>query len=471
MKIQKESIKYKIIGLTVLVVTTIVIFFDAFTISSVKNYYYGNLNGILYTQSRQSADFYMSNFGQYDLQNIVIKDRDQFFKNNLSQVQLLNNAGIVVYDSHATEEIGMKLETSDVKEAALGKASSYVGRNKYSDSDSMSVSYPLVNQNSQIGIIRLTSSLEIVDKEIQRRSVIYLVFGLFMIVLSALLSVILAYSITKPINELKTVANKIADGNYTYKADESSYGETGELARTMNIMSNNIIEKDKLKNDFISSVSHELRTPLTSIKGWAITLQSGNLDQNIIDDGLKIIEKESDRLSMMVEELLDFSKFKSNRIGLVKEEFNIVEVADKIMTQLTPKFNEGNLSKVLDYSSPSIMVVADSSRIKQVLINLIDNAIKFTKEGGTIMVDITENDKDVKISVIDTGIGIAKDEINLVTEKFYKGSDSHSHTGLGLSISEEIVKAHNGKLTISSKEGVGTTVAFTLPKEVKNEKE
>ena len=149
---------------------------------------------------------------------------------------------------------------------------------------------------------------------------------------------------------------------------------------------------------------------------------------------------------------------------MVKETFDIVEVTDKILTQLTPKFNDGELYKVLDYSSESIMVNADPSRIKQVLINIIDNAIKFTKSGGTVFVDVVELEDVVEISIIDTGIGISEDEINLVTEKFYKGSDSNSHTGLGLSISEEIVKAHGGELSISSKEGIGTTVKFTIPK-------
>ena len=460
----KESLKYKVIGLTLVIVVAIVAFFEIFTISSLKRYYYGNLNGVLYTQCRQSADLYLSNFGQYDLQNIVVNNRNAFYRNNLSQVQLLNNAGVVVYDSLATEEMGKKIETEDVEEAILGKSGSYIGQSKYQASNVMSVSYPLTNQNTQIGIIRLSSTLSVIDGEIRKQSLIYLIFGGGMIIFSAIMSIILADSITKPINKLNDVANKIADGNYSYKADENMYGEIGQLAKSMNIMSGNIIEKDNLKNEFISSVSHELRTPLTSIKGWSLTLQSNNLDKEVVDEGLKIIEKESDRLSMMVEELLDFSRFKSNRVTLVKETFDIVEVTDKILTQLTPKFNDGELYKVLDYSSESIMVNADPSRIKQVLINIIDNAIKFTKSGGTVFVDVVELEDVVEISIIDTGIGISEDEINLVTEKFYKGSDSNSHTGLGLSISEEIVKAHGGELSISSKEGIGTTVKFTIPK-------
>ena len=461
----KNSLKYKIIGLFFSIVLSLVLFFEVFSITSVKNYFYDNMSGILYNQVRYNAEVYYSNLSEYDLQDVIINDRDQFYRNDLSRIQLLDNSGLLIYDSIATDEIGKVVKTRDVKEASSGKGSVFVSKSKDRKHNVMSVSYPLINQVNQVGIIRLTTRLDKVDKLVNRQAMIYLLVGFIMIFLATVVSIIVANSITSPLKELKNVASKISDGQYSTKANEESDGEIGELAKTMNMMSDSILEKDRLKNDFISSVSHELRTPLTSIKGWALTLQSPDMDSNITMEGLKIIEKESDRLSSMVEDLLDFSTLRSKRIQLIKERFNLVDTTDKILIQLQPKFKEREINSVVNYTDKEIFVTADIGRIKQVLINIIDNAIKFTDEGGSVFVDISDKEDSIVCSIIDTGIGIDESEINLVTEKFYKGSSSASHTGLGLSIVEEIVKSHGGQLSIKSTVGVGTNVTFTLPKE------
>ena len=241
------------------------------------------------------------------------------------------------------------------------------------------------------------------------------------------------------------------------------------MAWSFNLICDNIREKEELKNDFISSVSHELRTPLTSIKGWAITLQSEGIKPELVGEGLKIIEKESERLGSMVEDLLDFSRYSSGKIKLSKSRFNLVEIANHILLQMRPRVQEKHINMNYNYAQPVIEILGDEGRIKQVLLNVLDNAIKFTEDEGTVFLSIEIENTMVRITVSDTGIGISEEDIAFVTEKFWKGSSSQSHTGLGLSICEEIIRAHGGSLTIKSKLGVGTSVSATLPYEAPKE--
>ena len=171
----------------------------------------------------------------------------------------------------------------------------------------------------------------------------------------------------------------------------------------------------------------------------------------------------------MVEDLLDFSRYSSGKIKLSKSRFNLVEIANHILLQMRPRVQEKHINMNYNYAQPVIEILGDEGRIKQVLLNVLDNAIKFTEDEGTVFLSIEIENTMVRITVSDTGIGISEEDIAFVTEKFWKGSSSQSHTGLGLSICEEIIRAHGGSLTIKSKLGVGTSVSATLPYEAPKE--
>ena len=308
--------------------------------------------------------------------------------------------------------------------------------------------------------------MENIDSIIAQRYLVFFLFGFFVIVIGVSISIFLSTKIVNPIEKLTNVALKLADGQLNEKADEIGDYEISKLGSTMNLMSENLVKKEQLKKDFISSVSHELRTPLTVIKGWAFTLQPEAKGNKLLEDGLSIIEKESDRLGNMVTELLDFSELSSGRLIMNKELFDLNELGIFINKQLMPKSSSKKIDMLLNYDeSRRVMVMADRDRIKQVFINILDNALKFTDEGGVVLTDIKIEDDKAVVEVIDNGCGISEEEISLVTGKFYKGSNSNSHTGLGLSICEEIVKAHNGNLIIRSVLEKGTVVRIELPLE------
>lgn len=461
----KLSLQNRIIGFFTLLSIAIILVFEGVSFYSLQNYYYSTIRGILENQIRYSTYMYSSYLSDYRLEDVIIQDKDQFYRNNDGQIQILNNSGVVLFDSTASTQLGQKIETSDTLDALNGEEGNYIGKDPAVEEKVMTVARPLKSRGEQVGILRISTSLETVDELIMQRFLIYALFGIVLICLTIFISYIMAKSIVKPINNLTKVAEKISNGQLDVHAEENDFNEIGVLGKTVNIMTNNIKEKDRIKNDFISSVSHELRTPLTSINGWASTLLYDPSDEELVREGLSIIEGECIRLSDMVEELLDFSRFTSGRVNLRKEETNITELALSIKSQLTPRAKSLGIDLVINHEEEDIFAFVDPNRIKQVLINLVDNALKFTEEEGTVMMNILSDESTVILEVIDTGIGIGQDEINKVTEKFYRGNNSNSHTGLGLSICEEIVKAHHGDMIISSKLNQGTRIKVNIPKE------
>lgn len=464
--ITKKSIRSTLMIQFLILISLIVIFFEIFLIFTIKNYYYSSATGILESQAKYSTSLYKTHLANSSLSSVILNDKEAFYKDVYSQVQILNNSGQVLLDSVDGNNIGKVLSSTDVLNALSGKDDSLIYKNNLTKINEIAISIPLTNGNEQLGVARFIISMKNIDNMITQRYLVFFLFGFFVLAMSICISILMSKKIISPIQKLTNVALKIADGRLNEKADENGDYEIAKLGMTMNLMSENLIKKEQLKKDFISSVSHELRTPLTVIKGWAFTLQSEAKDNKLLKDGLVIIEKESDRLGNMVNELLDFSEISSGRMLMNKELLDLTELALFINKQLMPKSTAKEIDMIINYDeNKHVMVMADRDRIKQVLINILDNALKFTSNGGVILTDI-KTEKDIAvIEVIDNGCGISKEEINLVTDKFYKGSNSNSHTGLGLSICEEIVKAHNGNLIIKSVLSKGTIVRIELPLE------
>ena len=219
---------------------------------------------------------------------------------------------------------------------------------------------------------------------------------------------------------------------------------------------------ERMKNDFISSVSHELRTPLTAIKGWAETLHDG-ADPVTAEKGMSVIIRESERLSGLVEELLDFSRLQSGRLRLMVSKIDILAELDEAVYMFTDRARTEH--KQLNYEENTVLspVYGDVDRLRQVFVNIIDNALKYTGEGGTITVSPKEADGFIQVVIRDTGCGIPAEHLPNVKKKFYKANQLVRGSGIGLAVADEISVLHGGSLTVESREGVGTTVTISLP--------
>lgn len=460
-KVQRKSLKFSLILYYLLIFLGFVLFYMIFTYFSLRAYYYSNLENLMLSQSKFSVEIYESSISRYSISEVVFNERFEFLNNIDGQVQLLNNSGELFYDSTGSSTVG---DVIIKPENMLSEEGEYKFENDIHNGI-MALNYPIKVNNSQIGILRTITDTKGVKRDVAKQMQVFVLLGLFSLFTWMLLLYYFADKFLRPINKLTSLASKLSDGQYNQKSNMEYDGEIGELAKTMDELSANIIKKEEIKTDFISSVSHELRTPLTSIKGWALTLQDIEIDQETRKEGLIIIEQEADRLSEMVEDLLDFSRFTSPSFTLTKTEFDIVPVVKNIVNQMNPRTKEKRISLIFDTNVDSAIIVGDNNRLKQVFINLIDNAIKFTLEDGSIIVSINKNEElnEMIFEVVDTGIGISEEDIELVTTKFYKGTSKGSNTGLGLSIAEEIIIKHGGKLEIQSKLDEGTTIRFNIP--------
>lgn len=465
-KINFNSIIFSIMKIIMIFVTLVVVGFEIFSYRSITNYYESALVGAMLNQAKYNQVLYSNYLSRYDLSEIVIGDKNSFYRNNVSQVQILDNSSNVLFDSLGSSKIGTKIKSTDVINANKGEYSYQKIINKKTGEEVIALSYPLSDNQKQIGIIRLISSTAKVKENVNNQMIIFLFFGFTIFLFALVVSFYASKRWIVPIKNLTKVGEKLAQGDFKIKASEDGKNEISELGQTLNYMSENIVKREDMKNEFISSVSHELRTPLTSIKGWAITLQAKEIQKNedMLNQGLTIIENEGERLSLMVEDLLNFSRLSSTSFQYEKEDLNIVEIAKEVYQQLYPRSLNEKINFDFKTAYEEIIVNCDKNRMKEVFINIIDNAMKFTPKDGHIDIFISKEDENVNIEVKDDGEGIKEDEISFVSSKFFKGSSSKSQTGLGLSICEEIVKAHDGKLVIKSKYTVGTSVIVVLPR-------
>ncbi|WP_062552065.1 sensor histidine kinase [Peptoniphilus phoceensis] len=466
----KNKIGKRLVKSFLIIILITISIIDIFLLFAFSFYYYNNISKELVSRMELSLEIYKRDYSDKSLEDLIYEDNDILFSNTNAEVQILDKEGNLLLDSIG-RLASNPIRTSDVLAAEKGEIKSWRGEDSQTGESIMSVSGPIKNNSGEtMGYLRFISSLEEANSAILKAVISLLIFTLFVALVTTMFSLLIAKSIVRPILELTEVANTMLKGNYEEKAKVFEDDEIGELAKTLNAMSDEIINKDRIKNDFISSISHELRTPLTSIKGWAVVLKDAKEDEkDLIEDGLNIIENEADRLAKMVEELLDFSRYISGRITLDKEVFDITQTCLDISKQMKPRAKSNNIELITELPKESILINADENRIKQLLINLLDNAIKFTSDKGWVKFQMLEENNFVQIMVSDNGMGMTKEELAHVKEKFYKGKHSKSHSGIGLSISDEITKLHNGNLEIFSEENIGTTVKVSLPIELNKE--
>ncbi len=330
----------------------------------------------------------------------------------------------------------------------------------------MIMNVPLRNSGGAVcGAIRYIVSLD----NLFRMQVLYTVFSLVAVIIVAVLVFIsgqyFVQSIVKPVNTIIDSAQLIAKGDFSIRTQKKYDDEIGKLSDAINNMAQELSKIDTLKNEFISSVSHELRTPLTAIRGWNETISTCDpeTDREVIQKGLSVIDAETDRLGRMIEELLDYSKIQSGRFTISKSKVNLFTLLLDTLDIYSQKASNAGVK--IRYDTPAFepIVQGDSNRLKQVFINVLDNAVKHSPSGSTIEIYLLKAPKAYSVIFKDHGSGIKKDEIPFIKDRFYKGSSTKPGSGLGLSICDEIVNLHGGTLDIDSEESQGTTVAITLP--------
>lgn len=318
------------------------------------------------------------------------------------------------------------------------------------------------------GYVFLFTSLEDIGTttSLIKNQLIYVT--LLAILFSIIIALFLSRRIAKPISDMTKKAEKLAEGNYNVQFTTTGIKEIDELANTLNYLEQEVSKTDEYRRDLMANVSHDLKTPLTMIKAYAEMIRDITLNnKEKTKENLNVIIDETDRLNILVNDILELSKLQNNQDNLNIEKFDIVELINDILKRYQIIKETENYKLILE-SPASIMVKADKKRISQVIYNLINNAINYTGDDLTVTIRITENTKECKIEIIDTGKGIDEKDLPNIWNRYYKKEKNHKRnvvgTGLGLSIVKNILEQHHFKYGVNSVKDKGTTFYFQVKK-------
>ena len=431
-------------------------------------YYYSSMESDMRYRAQSTTEFFA---------DFLCKDDEDYYQSCITYVRTFENSNEIqlqfidadrklVAASYTHDASSKVPETKDIENAMTTRSiSSYLGKSTQNDVWIMAVSGPVIDSHGNlVGVLRYVTP---VDKMIGQ---IATVAGIALGVLTVFVLLVLfssnyyIRSILHPLGEIIEKAQKIANGSYGIQIQNQFDDEIGDLARMINEMSLKINANEKMQRDFISSLSHELRTPLTAITGWSETLLSSDKLDNDTRRGVRIIHREAGRLTEMVVDLLDFTRIQDDKLTLNMETVDIrAEFEDTVFMYGSRLAEEGISLKYVDNDQEIPEISCDPQRLRQVFLNILNNAVKHGGEGKQIDAGIIYKDDYVIVKIRDYGPGIPEDELSLVKKKFYKGSSKARGTGIGLAVSDDIVTMHGGELILENALTGGTVVTVRLP--------
>lgn len=450
-----------------------ILFIIAFIVASftIKSYYYNSVENIVNSAVSDSAvGYFTKNVANGNsLQSSAAEFIDSYSYKDKTTLWVIDDSADIILSSSGFSIGKQNMPDYDEALKSPNASAKFVGKMD-NGQKIMAVTKIIKNTDGvSIGAVRAITNIEQVDNQVATFCLLIALCLILVMIIIVFSNSFFIRSIITPVKEINEATKLIAQGNLDVRIEKQYNDEIGDLSDSINTMATEISAADKMKNDFISTISHELRTPLTSIKGWGETLTLGNQDNvdPLTRKGLQVIVSEAGRLEGFVEELLDFSRLQSGRMTLRLAKTDILaELEVTLFTFIERAIREGYDVK---YSIPEIPSVAnaDANRLKQVFMNVLDNALKYSRPGSKIFVKaefIKKDEKDfVQIVIADQGCGISKEDLPHVKEKFYKANVSVRGSGIGLAVTNEIVNLHGGNLEVDSIEGKGTLVTIQLP--------
>lgn len=449
-----------------IVIVAVLIAIEALVIVITHNSYYNQAQQIVRTRATviqntlssyatdNDSDYYertrelIENFSEKNLMELVAIDKNK--------KPIMSSSGFAPKTELSPEDITLAQKSENGIGEVLQK--NVNGENIYC------VTIISPSQSGDILALRLLASLQPSDIQIRNMALIYLLVGVLIAVFILIVNIVFLHSIMRPVAEVEKTARRIAAGDFDARIETRYKDELGDLCDIVNYMADELSQSENIKNEFISSVSHELRTPLTAIRGWGETLADDALcDKQTRKKGMNVIINETERLSSIVEDLLDFSKIQSGRFTIKKEKMDILAELEEALLAFSQRAEREGIS--LSYNEPEMLsaIVGDKNRIRQVFVNILDNAIKYSESGGEVIVTAHEEYGMIYIKIEDHGCGISPEDLPKIKKKFYKGNLTRRGSGIGLAVVDEIVSMLGGSFEIESQLGVGTTVTLAFP--------
>ncbi len=442
-----------IVMLLMVIVLAVVYALQNYYYSSAKQYLNTKLNSVTSVMTRysQDADVNFSAELRSTIENFSDKDKMELMAIDSKGRVILTSSGF------AADETVQMPDYDSLMDGGEGYWTGRINGEKI-----MAVSTDISAISTEYNAIRVITSLRNIDSAMGTYVAVIAVGCGLIIMLLLITGNYFVNSIVKPITVINEATKKFAKGDFKDRIEKQTEDEIGDLSDSINNMAEALATTEAMKNEFISSVSHELRTPLTAIKGWAETL-SYDVDKETISKGVRVIRNETERLSEMVEELLDFSRMQSGKFSLRIEKMDLLaELGDAVLIY-AEKARRENIRII--YNEPEMLpfVNGDRNRIRQVFINIIDNAIKYSNPGSVITIGAEAVKNKIQVLIADNGVGISKQDLPRVKTKFFKANQTRRGSGIGLAVADEIITMHGGYLRIDSELGKGTSVLITLP--------
>ena len=430
-------------------------------------YYYSAMESDLRYRAKTTTEFFAGylnqNYNEY--YQSCITYAQTFEEKDDIELQFINAQGDIVASSYGVWA-GESPSTEEIRQAmSLREIRVFCDPDPNTGERIMAVSSPMIYSNGEvIGVLRYVISTRLMDRQILQVALVALAALLLVVAVALIGSSYYIHSILVPVDEITEKAQRIAGGAYGIQIQSKYDDEIGELADTINELSAKISQNEKMQNEFISSLSHELRTPLTAITGWSETLLAEDSLSADTRRGMRIISGEAKRLTEMVVELLEFTRIQGDNMTLDVAPTDIrSEFEDTVYMYGSRLSQDGITLEYLDNDEYIPEISCDSKRLRQVFLNILDNAAKHGGDGKRIDASIHYENSTVVVRIRDYGCGIPEDELPLVKKKFYKGSSKARGTGIGLAVCEEIVELHGGELILENAAGGGTLVTVCLP--------
>jgi len=467
-----KSIQWKIVFIYALLILLAMQFFAVFVTQALERYYLNT-----YAASLESQGLLLANFLQRHLvaeEEGAILDRlvGEFSRYaGTSEILVLDAFGRVLSSSRPESDVrGQRIIQEEITRALAGSRSEEVRLDPATGERVKYLALPVRSGEKTLGVVYLAGSLEPIYRTLREIQYIFLTGALLVICATVLLGFVLAKAIAGPIKEVTCRAARIARGDFGQRLRVRSGDEIGHLSEMFNYLSGQLEATLCKEREFVANVSHELRTPLTTLKSYTETLLAGAMHEpGICRSFLMTMERETDRMVRLVKDLLALTQHDYHQVSWQKQKQSLDGLVREVVDELTPSYRQdGRIVSVCLPASP-VQAVFDRDKVKQVLLNVLQNAYQFTAPDGRIDISLAESGGQVAITVRDNGIGLQPEEAERIFERFYRVDKARSRdlggTGLGLSIAREIVEGHGGSIRIDSEPNRFTMVTVVLPRE------
>ncbi|WP_374720996.1 sensor histidine kinase [Peribacillus tepidiphilus] len=360
------------------------------------------------------------------------------------------------------------LISSDEREKLLkGEPVKKEGYEERFDRNIVAIIYPLLDDERLEGILYVYLPLASIKDLMKDFTTFWMIASFLFIVVSIFLGTLWINRLIRPLKEMEAAAHSVSQGDFSQRVEVTTVDEIGQLAKAFNEMAAAIQKEDESKREFLADISHELRTPLSYVKGYVQAILDGIVkDEHEQRKYLGLIARETKRLQDLVQDLLDLTKLESNSFEMEEAPVAFAQLIEDILVKYKLRFQEKDITLAFNLD-PDPIIMGDERRLEQILQNILENAYRYTPNGGKITVELTSQDDHCIVTITDNGIGISEEHIQKITERFYRVNKARSRvdggTGLGLSIVEKLMKMHNGKMKITSKIGEGTQVQLIFP--------